>query len=242
MDGQTKHPNGTIEAYLLAFVNVEKNDLARLLPMAEFGYNNTKNASIGHTPFELNCSYHPQVFYKEDIDPCSKSKSAAKFSLELQELISICHENFYHAQKLQKRAHNLGLKPRSYVLGNKIWLNSKYIKIKRNQKLETRFFGLFRVLDPVGRHASKLELPKRLRIHDMFHMSLLEQNITKKGRVVKNVRQIDFDAGNNQNREYEVETIWNSMVYARESASHLPKLYYLVFWKSYLEKNTWKLA
>ena len=34
-DGQTERQKSTIEAYLWAFVNFEKNDLAKLLPMAE---------------------------------------------------------------------------------------------------------------------------------------------------------------------------------------------------------------
>ena len=48
-----------MEAYLQTFVNFEQNDWARFLPMAEFAYNNAKNASTGHTPFELNCGFHP---------------------------------------------------------------------------------------------------------------------------------------------------------------------------------------
>ena len=39
--------------------------------MAEFAYNNTKNASTGHMFFELNCGYHPQMSYEEDVDPRS---------------------------------------------------------------------------------------------------------------------------------------------------------------------------
>ena len=39
--------------------------------MAEFAYNNAKNASIGHMLFELNCGYHPQMWYEEDIVPRS---------------------------------------------------------------------------------------------------------------------------------------------------------------------------
>ena len=70
-DSQTKRLNSTMEAYLRAFVNFEQNDWARLLPMAEFAYNNAKNASTGHTPFELNYGYHPRMSYKEDVDPRS---------------------------------------------------------------------------------------------------------------------------------------------------------------------------
>ena len=44
--------------------------------MAELAYNNAKNASTGHTPFELNCGYHRRVSYEEDLDTRSKSKAA----------------------------------------------------------------------------------------------------------------------------------------------------------------------
>ena len=99
-DGQTKRQNSTMEAYLRAFVNFEQNDWARLLPMAEFAYNNAKNASKGHTPFELNCGYHLRVLYEEEIDPRSKSKSADELSADLRELMTVCRENLYHTQEL----------------------------------------------------------------------------------------------------------------------------------------------
>ena len=63
-----------MEVYLRAFVNFKQNELARLLTMAEFVYNNTKNASTGHTPFELNYDYHSWMSYEEDVDPCFQSK------------------------------------------------------------------------------------------------------------------------------------------------------------------------
>ena len=53
--------NSSMEAYLWAFANFEQNDWARLLPIAELAYNNAKNASFGHTPFELNYGYHPRM-------------------------------------------------------------------------------------------------------------------------------------------------------------------------------------
>ena len=83
IDGQTERQNSTMEAYLQAFVNFEQNDWAWLLLMAEFAYNIAKNASTGHTFFELNCGYHPCVSYKEDLDPRSKSKTAEELSFEL---------------------------------------------------------------------------------------------------------------------------------------------------------------
>ena len=119
-DGQTERQNSTIEAYLRAFVNFKQNDWARFLLMVEFAYNNAKNASTGHTPFELNCGYHPRVSYKEDVDSRSQSKSIDELSAELRELMIVYWENLHHAQKLPKRAHNKGVKPRSYAPGEKV--------------------------------------------------------------------------------------------------------------------------
>ena len=148
----------------------------------------------------------------------------------------VCQENLHHAQELQKRAHDKGVKPRSYAPGEKVWLNSKYIKTKRNRKLEAKFFGPFRVLHPVGKQAYKLELPRKWRIHDVFHVSLLEQDTTKKEREFS---VPEFEPGND--KEYEVEAIRDSTVYAKEADRHLLGLYYLVAWKGYSEEeSTWE--
>ena len=60
-----------MEAYLWAFVNFKQNNWAKLLSMAKFAYNNAKNASTGYRLFELNCGYHPCVFFEKNTNPCS---------------------------------------------------------------------------------------------------------------------------------------------------------------------------
>ena len=142
--------------------------------MAVFAYNNAKNASTGHMPFELNCSYHPWMSYKENVNSRSQSTSVDKLSADLGELMIVCQKNFHHAQELQKRAHNKGMKSQSYAPGTKVWLKNKYIKTKYNRKLEAKFFGLFRVFHPIGKQVHKLELLKKWRIHNVFHVSPLK--------------------------------------------------------------------
>ena len=92
-DGRTERQNSTIKMYLWAFVNFKENDWARLLPIAKFAYNNAKNSSTGHTPFKLNCGYHPCISFEEDTNSCSQSKSADKLLAELQNLITVYQEN-----------------------------------------------------------------------------------------------------------------------------------------------------
>ncbi len=180
-DGQTERQNSTMKAYLRAFVNWEQDNWAKLLPMVEFAYNNAKNTSIGHTSFGLNFVYHPRVSFKKDVNSRSRSRSASELVEELRELMEVGCQNLLYAQELQKKAHDKGVKSRSYAPGEKVWLNSKYIKMKRNKKLESKFFKPFRVLYIVEKQAYKLELPAKWKIHDVFHVSLLEQDTTRKG-------------------------------------------------------------
>ena len=215
-----------MKAYLKAFVNFKQNDWARFLLMTEFTYNNAKNASTGHMPFELNYEYYPWMSYEIDIYLRSKSKLLDKLLAELQELMTVCQKNLYHAQKFQKQAYDKGVKPKTYVLGHKIWLNSKYLKTKQNQKLEAKFFRPFQVLHLVGKQAYKLKLTRKWRIHGVFYVSLLEQDTTRKERMDEKVTELDFEAGNSE--KYKVKAIWDSAVYAGESKNHQPKLYYLV--------------
>ena len=93
------------------------------------------------------------------------------------------------------------------------------------------------MLHPIGKQAYKLKLPKKWKINNIFHMSLLEQDTTRNGR---EFLIPEFEPDNN--KEYKMEAIQDSAVSAKETDRHLPGLYYLVAWKSYPEeKNTWEL-
>ena len=70
-------------------------------------------------------------------------------------------EDLQHVQELQKQAHNKGTKLRSYAFGEKLWLNSKYIKTKHKQKLEAKVFSPFRVLHSEHNQVHKLEPTKQ---------------------------------------------------------------------------------
>ncbi len=69
-------------------------------------------------------------------------------------------------------------------------------------KLESKFFSPFRVLYPVGKQAYKLALPTKWKIHDVFHVSLQEQDTTRKGHVDKALpepeKDVKFEARGNK--------------------------------------------
>ena len=60
-DGQTERTNQTLEQYLWVYCNYQQDNWSKLLPLAEFAYNNTPNATTGVTLFFANKGYHPNI-------------------------------------------------------------------------------------------------------------------------------------------------------------------------------------
>jgi len=59
--------------------------------------------------------------------------------------------------------------------GDKVWLQQKYIRTTRpSNKLDHKQIGLYTILEKVGSRAYKLDLPATVKIHPVFHISLLE--------------------------------------------------------------------
>lgn len=64
-DSKIKRKNIIIEIYHKIFINEEQNNWTRLLPIAEFVYNNTKNTSTSHILFELQCGFYSESCFKK---------------------------------------------------------------------------------------------------------------------------------------------------------------------------------
>jgi len=51
------------------FVSKEQDDWVRLLPMAEFAYNNSTTTGNGMSPFYANYSFHPAAMDPASMEP-----------------------------------------------------------------------------------------------------------------------------------------------------------------------------
>ena len=101
------------------------------------------------------------------------------------------------------QAHNKPFKLKSYATGNKVWLNSINIKTKYNFKLKKNFHIILSVT--FNKQISVwAQTAKKWQIHNFFHMSLLEQNITKKKRIKKIPK---LDTSNKNSVRYQMEVI-----------------------------------
>lgn len=95
-----KKQHSTMKVYQHTLVNGQQNNWAKLLPIAEFTYNNIKNMSTGHTSFKLDCSYHPHVSFENKINTHLKFSLANILVQELRELMLICKQNLLYIPEL----------------------------------------------------------------------------------------------------------------------------------------------
>src|SRR5439155_24041465 len=66
-------------------------------------------------------------------------------------------------------------KPVEFNVGDKVWLLSTNIRTERpSKKLDWKRLGPFSITKHIGTQAYQLALPKSMRIHPVFHVSLLE--------------------------------------------------------------------
>ena len=105
-DGQTEHTNQTLEQYLQIYCNYQHSNWSDLLPLAEFAYNNTPNATTGVSPFFANKGYNPNlsIHPKHDL----VSAHTHDFVVDLDELHQQLRSMISNAQKQYCQELNLG--------------------------------------------------------------------------------------------------------------------------------------
>lgn len=231
-DGQTERVNQVLEQYLRCNINYQQNDWTSLIPLAEFAYNNSTHASTHQTPFYINYGYHPRI----DMLPAWKGESPAaeNFAMRMKELHGVMKTNLEEAQaRYKKSADGKRKEQPKFQVGEKVWLLRRNIKTSRPcDKLDYRRIGPFRIQKQINAVAYRLELPATMKIHPVFHTSLLElyRESDIPGRIQAPPPSIEMD----DHQEYEVEEVLDSRI-------RRGQLEYLVHWQGYpISERTWE--
>jgi transposase InsO family protein len=174
-DGQTERLNQVLEQFLRMFTTTRQDDWADLLPIAEFAYNNASHAATGFSPFYVTYGYHPALSF---MTPTSSTVPAAENRVKhLQEVHEELKTMIHIAGQNAKRIYDRGatLQP-SFEVGDKVLLRHRNIATTApSHKLASKFLGPFPIIAKLSNLLYRLKLPNTLRIHNVFHVSLLEK-------------------------------------------------------------------
>ena len=178
-DGQSERVIQILEDMLRGCVIDFRGSWEDYLPLAEFAYNNSYQASIRMAPYEAlygrRCrtpSYWTELGERQVLGPELVADTEAK--------VRIIRDRLKEASDRKKSYTDLKRKEIEYSVGDMVFLKvspwKKILRFGKKGKLSPRFIGPYRVLKRVGPVAYQLELPLELdRIHDVFHVSMLRR-------------------------------------------------------------------
>jgi len=174
---------------------------------------------------EENTGTTAQVLRGDSETVADVQKKRASDARGLKAMREKLESNLRAAVESQAKYYNRRREARQFSLGDWVLLSTKHLRQQRpSKKLADRHIGPFQIVQIVGRQAYKLGLPDAMKIHPVFHVSLLEPYKRRAGEVLpEHSRPIAVMDG----EEYwEIESILDDRL-------HRGKKQYLVRWKGW---------
>lgn len=174
-DGQSERANRTLEEYLRHFVCPRQDDWDTYLDLAEFAINDSVNPSTGYSPFYLAYGCNPST--PLDIGIGEVLVPAAQSSVtDMAETLQHARTKLDEARMRMVQQANAHRRDVSFQVGDKVRLSTTNLSLPSalSRKLAPRYVGPFEVARVVNPVAYKLKLPASLKVHPVFHVSMLQ--------------------------------------------------------------------
>jgi hypothetical protein len=249
-DGQTERMNRVVEDMIRHYVGPYHDDWDQSLALIEFAINNSWQESIQNTPFRAHQGYDPKTPLTGEIS--RKSPAAQVFWDKHTERRDYCMKYLKSAQDRQKSYYDSHRRDVKYSLGELVLLSTTNVKFKATGKCKfmPRYIGPYKIIQVIGPKneqgevtqvtACKLELPVLMKIHPVFHVTLLKKFKTD-GEYIP-VQPLEYDTDGSP--LWEVESVLSERVLKPHGAKGNKRITeYLIRWKGFgAEQDTWEEA
>ena len=188
-DGQSERTIQILEDMLRACVMDFGGGWERYLPLAEFAYNNSYQASIQMAPFEA-------LYGRKCRSPIGWFEVGESKVLgpdlvqEALEKVKLIRERLLSAQSRQKAYADHRRRDLEFSVGDQVFLRVSPMKgvmrFGKKGKLNPRYIGPYEILERIGNVAYKLELPPELGgVHPVFHVSMLRKYLSDPSHAIQ---------------------------------------------------------
>jgi len=224
-DGLSERTIQTLKQYLRIFCHDRQKRWKTWLALAEFAYNTTTHSTHQYSPYRSLYGWDPRTIHLDN--DYELSSPAAE---EWLDRMTTVHNQIHHTLKqinIKRSAIHIE-KARKFAVNDWVLVDRRNLQVKagNNRSLTNKWIGPYKVIETIGTHAYKLEVPEGTRWHNVVHITLL-----KPFRTRDDPQDMDEDE---DNEIYKVETILNSRKYTGV-------VKYRIRWKCYDELgDTWE--
>ena len=121
-------------------------------------------------------------------DPTIRVEASKKMLDDMAQQVKTIQKDIQAAQDRQKKYADLERSERKFKIGDMIFLRVRpkrsSLSFGKYKKLSPRYCGPYEVVKCIGTQAYKLKLPPHLKVHDVFHVSLLKPYIPSPSHVL----------------------------------------------------------
>ena len=228
-DGQTEWQNQTLKHYLWCYVNYLQDDWVQQLPLAEHVYNSTVYSVTKVSPFFTCIGWESVPFQLHLLQLKKINLAAAEMIKKIHRLQEQLVIQISEAQDQQMKYYDVEHAWQTFEERDKVWLKGVHLCTDRlSKKLDHHHLGPFSVLKKISDQAYQLSLPDIMKVHPVFHVSLLESYHVNElsDRVQAPLSAVIIITEEGEAEEYEVEAILRTWLFYEN-------LQYLIWWKGY---------
>ena len=188
-DGQSERTIQTLEDMLRACVMEFKGSWDTHLPLIEFAYNNSYQASIEMAPYEALYGRKCRTLVCGD-EVGERKLISPKIVQVTTDKINVIREKLKVARDRQKSYADNHRRNLEFKVGDRVflWVSpwKGILRLGKRGKLSPWYIGSYEIVKKVGDVAYHLELPPELaNIHHTFHVSKFQKYITDPPHVLR---------------------------------------------------------
>ena len=231
-----------MKQYLQMYCSYLQNDWEKWLSLVKFIMNNTMNESTDVISFYVTYRQNSQIEFESQTEINEHSFMIKQlqqidmnnFADQMNKLTDSLQNEMLYAQTLQEyHANKKQMSAYDFKSENKIYLSTQNLKTQwLMKKLDWKFTKWLMIRQKMSLYTYELELSSEMKVHSMFHISLLQ--FSKDNLISKQVLLPQFMIVENEKNSYFVDLIddmkWNTKFTWFEL---------LIKWKEY-KQRTWK--
>jgi hypothetical protein len=196
-DGKKERTNRIIEDTLRMYVMNQPSKWEDNIHLVEFTYNNGYHASLKMSLFEASYGRKCNTPVSWD-NPTDRGIVGPDLLKEMEEQMTRIKYNLKVSQDRKKNYTYNNRVFRDFKVGEHVFLKVKVnissLKLGSFPKLAAKYCGTFEILENIGSVTYTLEFPASMRMHNVFHVSLLNKYVPNPNHIIDwNVMQVKHE-------------------------------------------------